>query len=243
MTSSPRTNSRLAVLLFALLAACKPAPPTRGKPPAVPRARATVVTIRTTTMPANTRREHLIVIVGNRVRSTEETDVWRLLDPAARTVTFVDDIGRTMRTESMDEIVRRRKLATAGPLPGHYQNARLARPEETRTLLGITASLLRIEAGAYRRDLWLAEHPEIPSGLFAMMHASEAPSSPLEPMMREAGAAILAADGFPLSDRAEVPYGDHKLIVERTVISVSTREVAESLVTIPKGYVDLSGKK
>lgn len=233
---------RLAFLLLAICIACKPSPQPAKPAAAGPHVRATVVTIRTTVQPENKTWVRNLVIAGGRARDTGEHDTWRLYDTKANTVTFVDDVERTIRTESLAKIVSKREESQKKPLPAHFPRAKFARTEERRPLHGVTAEQALIESGAYRRELWLAEHPSIPRGLFAMMHASEPPSSPLAPMARDVDEALIATRGFPLADRTTVPLGKETLIVERTVTSIAQQQVAESLLALPKGYRDLTPK-
>ena len=111
-----------------------------------------------------------------------------------------------------------------------------------KQLQGAEAEQLMVQSSGYRRELWMAEHRAIPRGLFAMMHASERPSSPLAPMMRAVDEALLTARGFPLVDRSEITYSNQKIVVERTVVSVEKKEVAESALAIPRDYKDLTPK-
>jgi len=204
--------------------------------------RATVVTIRTTIERDKTTRDHMLVIAGGRARATNELDMWRLFDTNANTVTFVDDIEKTIRTEPLAKLLANRRKANAGALPAYYPRLTLRRTDESKAVAGANATRHVVESGAYRRELWMAEHPAIPRGLFAMMHASEVPSSPLAPMGRALDEALMTARGFPLVDRSEVPYDNGKLVVDRTVVSVAQREVPETMLQIPKGYKDLTPK-
>ncbi len=205
--------------------------------------RATVVTVRTTTHPANRTITQSIVVAGGRARDTSERDTWRLYDVKAQTVTFVDDLEKTVRTETFAELSEGRKKALGGSVAAFHANPSLTVGPATKTLQNARAEQWVIEAGAYRRELWIAEHPAIPSGLFAMMQASERISSPLAPLMREVDAAFLQTKGFPLVDRSEVPVGKLPMIIERTVTGIAKRDVAQSLVTLPRGYRDLTAKK
>lgn len=230
----------LCILLVAVCIACKPATQQPAKPAAAagPQVRATVVTIRTTIEPEKKTLTHTLVIAGDRARSTNEQDTWRLFDTKAKTVTFVDDVARTVRTEQLPALVARRNTANATALPAHYPRAEFARTNERRAIQGVNAQKVTIEAGDYERELWLGEHPSIPRDLFAMMHASETPTSPLAPMMRDADRELVSVRGFPLLDRTTVPAGDGELVVERAVVGISQRDVPESMLAIPKGYKD-----
>jgi hypothetical protein len=228
-------------LLAAVCAACKPAPTAPRSAAAQPTVRATVVTIRT--IEEKKTHDHAIVILGDKARDTSEHDKWRLFDTKANTVTFVDDVAKTVRTEPIAEIVRMRRAAEAGLLPAHFPAARIERTNERRPMHGTTVRQSVVEAGAYRRELWIGEHPAIPGSLFAMMHASAPPSSPLAPMMRSVDEALMETSGFPLLDRTTVPFGKTNLTIERRVIGIGQRDVAESLLTVPRDYRDVTPQR
>jgi len=237
-------NRRTLVLLLALVCAgCKQQAPQQKAPPAAgPQLRATVVTIRTTLEPDRKTLLHTLVIGGGRARSTDEQDQWRLFDMKAKTVTFVDDIAKTARTESLDSLLKKHRERLAEPLPPHYPRAYVKRTGEKRTMQGVTAEETRIDVGGYRRELWLAEHRAIPGGLFAMMQASDGPSSPLAPMMRAADDVLTRTPGFPLLDRGEVTIGDKKRVTDREVVGIAERNVPQALLSVPAGYRDLTPK-
>lgn len=207
-----------------------------------PSMKATVVTIRTTMQPEQRTSAQTIVIAGNRARDTSERDVWRLFDTKANTVTFVDDVAKTIRTQSLQSLLAQRREATHEPLPHYFPHAKLTRPGTKKALQGTNAEAVVITSGAYKRELWIGEHPAIPRGLFAMMVASDAPTPPLAPMMREVDEALVAMKGFPLADRAEVPVAKETIVVDRAVTGVVQKDVPQALVEIPKGYRDLTPK-
>jgi hypothetical protein len=228
---------RLALLcLLVVCISCKPAPKPVKTAAAGPVVRATVVTMRTTIEPDKRTFDTTLIIAGDRVRNTADRDTWRLYDTKARTVTFVDDVDKTIRTEPLATILQRRKTTFASALPAHFPHARITRGSATKTIQGVKTEQSVIDAGTYKRELWLGEHRAIPRDLFAMMHAAEPPSTPLAPMMRDVDAALVAMRGFPLADHSEVEYGKTKLVVDRTVVSIVQKDVPESLVTPPKNY-------
>ena len=235
---------RLAVVIVvaAFCAACKQPERPAARAAAGPQVRATVVTVRTTIQPENRSHLHSIVIAGDLARNISEHDVWRLYDVKKRTVTFVDDVGKTIRTEPWSEVIRRRRAATAGSLPAHYPRAKLTRTGTRRTIGSVAVEQSVIESGTYRRELWMGRHPSIPVTLFAMMHESETPSTPLAPMMRAVDDAIASLEGFPLADHSEVTYGTSKIVVDRNVVGVVQKDVPEALITLPKGYADVTPK-
>ncbi|HVE72049.1 MAG TPA: hypothetical protein VNI54_11835 [Thermoanaerobaculia bacterium] len=227
---------RVLLVLLAVCISCKPAPQKPAKPAAAgPQVRATVVTIRTTVEKRTV--DHSLIIARNRVRFTGENDTWRVYDTKANTVTFVDDVAKTTLTEPLTSILAKRRAANAAAIPFELPRARLVRSKETQSLHGTTVRATVIESGAYKRELWLAEHPAIPRGLFAMMHASEKQSSPFAPMMSAVDQGLLAERGFPLLDRTTL---GSDVIVERAVTGIAQREVPEVLVALPKGYKDVT---
>jgi hypothetical protein len=199
-----------------------------------------VLTLKTTVQPGNKTFTQTVVIAGKRARNTAQQDVWQIYDTEANTITFVDDVARTVRTEPLASIVHQRRASLDRPLPDHYPTLTLKRTGTKRNLQSVTAERSVIEAGAYKRELWLAAHPAIPATLFALMHAADPPAGPLAPMMKNVDEALLETRGFPLLDRAEVAYGKQKMVVEREVVSVGQREVPEALLAVPKGYRDLT---
>ncbi len=221
-----RLPSAIPVLLL-VCTGCKQAPPQKPAAQAAgPQVRATVVTIRTTIQPDNKTYTHTLVIARGRARSTDELDQWRLFDTNAKSVTFVDDIAKTARTEPMQSLLKKRREALAAALPSYYPRARV-----TRTPKGLV-----IEVGDYRRELELSDNRAIPRGLFAMMQASDSASSPLAPIMHAADDALTSTELFPARDHSELPYGGRKLIVDRAVVSVVERNVPEQLLNVPPGY-------
>lgn len=231
--------NRLLLLLLAITIACKPAPKQPSKPGAGPQVNGTVLTIRTAI--GDQVANHELVIANGRARSTNEQDVWRLFDTKANTVTFVDDIEKTIRTESLDALLGKRRATLAAAVPSHYPRARLTHGER-KAILGVNAQQAVVELGAYRRELWIAEHPQIPAGLFAMMLASDAPASPLAPIMQRVDEELLRVRGFPLADKAELPFGKGKSVVDRSVAGIAPRQVPEAMLAIPRDYRDLTPK-
>ena len=230
---------RRLLLLLAILVACKPAPKQPAKPGAGPQLAATVLTIRTAI--GDEVRNHEIVIANGRARSTGEQDVWRLFDAKANTVTFVDDIDRTIRTESLESLLNRRRAMLSAAVPSHYPRAKITHGAR-KPLLGVSAQQSVIQIGAYRRELWIGQHPSVPDELFAMMLASDAPASPLAPIMQRVDEELLRVRGFPFADRAEVPFGKSKSIVDRAVTGIAQRHVPEATLAIPRDYRDITPK-
>lgn len=212
-------------------------------PPAAaggPQVRATVVTITTVLQPGSRTFTHTLVIAGNRARSGDELDHWRLFDLGRKEVTFVDDLARTYRTASLQSLRDDRHDADAQPLPETIPEAKLTDTGVTRMLQGVEASESVARLGAYERHLWIGTHPLIPQDLFAMMEASRPVTTPIEGVMRTVDDALLEVRGFPLAEHAELPYGNQKLVLDRTVTRIELRSVAASWLTIRTGYRDVT---
>jgi D-serine deaminase-like pyridoxal phosphate-dependent protein len=187
--------------------------------PTVPQVRATVITIETKIQPDNKTFTHAIVIAGEKARSLDELDHWRLFDLKAERVTFVDEIGKSIRSESLQSLEEERGKTTSEP------HVAIQATHETKVLQGVNAVLWTIRAGGYTRDLWLGEHPAIPPQLFSMMVASDEPPTPL-----------ITARGFPLAEHAELPYLNKKLVVDKTVTKIESKNVPASLFEISRAY-------
>lgn len=238
------TRRVLGVLLAAAIAACDRAPRQSAvSADGGPKVSAVEVTIRTTLQPGNRTQQHAIVIAGDRARDTSERDVRRLFDTKSSTVTFVDEIEKTSRTEALASIIAARRKTNREVLASFYPRAKVTKGEAVRRIQGGEARETAIEVGGYRRSLWLAAVPGVPTELFAMMYVTRPPTSPLAPIMRAADEAIAEAKGFPMADRAEVTAGKDTFVVEHRVISVARREVPQSLFVVPRGFRDLTPKK
>jgi len=202
----------------------------------VRKTRATVVTIRTTIQPGNKAYEHTIVIANGRARSGDELDRWRLFDFANDRVTFVDDVNKTFRTVPMATLVHDRLAAIDDKLPDNIPRAQLVATNATRSIDGVNAKQSVVRLGGYVHELWIGAHPSIPPQLFPMMIASRAPSSPYEPVMKTVDRALMDVKGFPLAEHSELPYGNKKMVVDKSVVAIDQREVPNTMLNVPATY-------
>lgn len=200
---------------------------------------ATVITIQTTLQPANRTTAHSVVIAESKARSTDEAETWRLYDLAAGTVTFVNDLDRTYRTQPFATILTRRRATLRRPVDRELPAAQLESTGAQRQILGVSATQSTIRLGGYQRELWFGNHPLIPDELFAMIHGSAEPSTRLGAIVAEADEGLIAARGFPFVDHAEMPYGKATMIVERSVSAIQEKDVPVSLLEIPDGYREI----
>lgn len=208
--------------------------------PVVPRIRATAFVIHTNILPDNKAFIHLIVLAGGKVRLGDETDHWRLFDLDKETVTFVDDVSKTYRTVSAATLIGERLGLVSTPAPYSVPTARYTDTNIERTLFGYRARQHVIEAGPYRREIWLSPSTPIGDRFFAMMIASEPISDAYAAMMKEPMRALVTLKGFPVLDRSDMPYDGKTLTVERRLERIETRNVSIHFLTIPVGYRNLT---
>jgi hypothetical protein len=203
--------------------------------PKVPQVRATVINLRTTIGPSNKIFTHFVVIANGKARSAEELDRWRLFDLASGSVTFVDDLSKSFRTESLTALIDVRSSADES------DGSKLAATGARKLVNGVEASQYVLSRGAYRRELWLATIPNVPPQLFAMMQASRRPSG-AENQKTWTEAPLAGVRGYPMDDHAQLPYGASSLSIDRTVTSVEQKDMPAALLLVPDGYRDVTVK-
>ncbi|HJW95001.1 MAG TPA: DUF4412 domain-containing protein [Thermoanaerobaculia bacterium] len=224
------------IVAIALTIACQK---TEAPKPAAgePQVRATVVTIRETVGEAPSVRTytHALMIANNLARSGDEVDTWRLFDLKSRQVTFVDEVTKTYRTAMLDKLTKEHRDAYAKPADG-LPVAQWIASNEKKTINGFEAAKATVTMGGYQRELWIAEKSPIPPQLFAFMRASEPAPSPIAGVARAVDEALLKMRGFPMSDHAELPFDNKKLVVDRVVEKIETKDVPASWFQVPRGY-------
>jgi len=220
--------TKLLPALLVLCAACKPAPSKKSAatPSTKPQTRATVLTIETTIQPANKKFVHSITIANDRARSGDELDHWRLFDLKANTVSYVDDIGKTIQTKSLASIVKQHRESLAAAMPEYIPRA------QAQT----SGGKITITAGGYSRTLTITQHPLIPPQLFSMMVASDPSASPYSPMMRTADETLMNVRGFPMNDHAELALDGKKLSIDRNVVKVEQKNIDASWLELPREF-------
>lgn len=234
-----RGNVLLFVALLGISLACRQETPQKVRRANVPQMRVTALVMRTTILPEKKSFVHLVMISGEKVRLSEETDTWRLFDLKNETVTFVDSIAKTYRVVSAANLIRDRLKLVATPSGDSIPPAHFSRGEE-RTMLGFPARQYLIEAGPYRREIWMSDATPVGDRLFSMLIASEAMSERYASMMREPTRSLVDLKGFPVLDRSDMPYDGSTWTVERRLEKVEKRDVPVSAMTIPQGYRDIT---
>ena len=79
-----------------------------------------------------------------------------------------------------------------------------------------------------------------PAQLFALMRASEPAPSPVAGVAHAIDEALLNVRGYPVSDHAELPYDNRKLVVDHAVVKVEQKELPASWFAVPRGYRDVT---
>ena len=243
------SSKRLVFFLLVFCIACKPPakqpaqaagrPQARAAGPAV---RGTVVTFQTTIQPANKTFTHTLTIANDRARSSSELDAWRLFDLKQNRVTFVDDVRKTYRNETLASLLKARRDLFANGAPETMPRPSIARTGAKQTIAGLEATQYLVTSGGYRRELWLGGAKQLPAQLFPMMLASELPSTYAAAMMRNVDETLLGAQGFPLRDHIELPVGDKKYVVDRAVVKIEEKDVDSSLLNVANGYEEVTAK-
>lgn len=235
---------RGAVLFFlalsALAVACRQQAPSKPRGTTVPKMRVTAFVIRTNLLPEKKAFVHLVMLSGDKVRLGDETDTWRLFDLKNETVTFVDAVAKTYRTVPAATLIRDRIRLVSSPAADSVPPARFTSPAAERTLFGFRARQHVIEAGPYRREIWMSGATPIGDRFFAMLVASEPMSERYAPMMGEATRGLLGLEGFPVLDRSDMPNDGATWTVERRLEKVERRDVPVALMTIPADYRDIT---
>jgi hypothetical protein len=208
--------------------------------PMEPQISATVLTIQTSFQPANKSNTHMVAIANGRARSGDQADRWRLFDLEHGSVIFVDDIEKTYYAQPIRRIVTARRPILSGDIPEGAQPAEFSSTGAKRDILGIEAVQSVIKLGEYQRELWMGVSPNVPANLFAALYATQPLDPRYAPVMRQVEDAVLKLQGFPLIDHSELPVGDAKMIVDRTVLKIEQRNVAESWLKVPDDYREIT---
>jgi hypothetical protein len=240
--ASPGVTGRSSVLLLVIalaLAGCSRKSVQRavGEEPKVA---ATVVTIRTVTKPENKAYHHSMFIADGVVRSGDEVDVWHLYDPAKNRVTTVDEIAGTHRVFTVQDLVALRRKSNEARGIHVAANAVFADGSGAVVTLGVQTKQSLITAGAYRRELSIGKHPQIPARLFPLMYLTRLAESAAAGVSPRVDDALLKIDGYPLIDKSDLPYGKSTMAVERTVVKVEQKQVPRAWFELPKKSRDIT---
>lgn len=104
---------------------------------------------------------------------------------------------------------------------------------------GVPAHQHRITLGAYKRELWVSDRVLIDPEFFAMQLATEPMSESNAGVMRNVFDRLINLQGFPVFDRAEMPYDGKQLMIERSLARMEQKRIPLAWITLPAGYRDL----
>jgi hypothetical protein len=237
----PPIIAAAVVLLFA--ASCRRPPEGAPAAPASrtePSVEARVFTLRTTITPAREEIVEQIFVVDRRVRAGGAGDEWRLFDLDARTITFVDDVARSYRTRTLDELMSERQRLVLQPIPSHFPRATFAATPNRRRIEGHDARQFVIRMGGYVRELWMSVEPLIDPLFFRMYVVSEPLAEESAGVSRDVQRALVSISGFPLLETSRMKYGEEELEIERILVKVEQQKVPERVFAIPPEYADES---
>ncbi|MHB0971356.1 MAG: hypothetical protein ACYC7A_18760 [Thermoanaerobaculia bacterium] len=232
-----------ALLLLALVvAACRSETPREpaGPRPAARRIPATVFTIQTTIVPGDRAYLHKVIVAGTTARIGNEVDRWRLFDIGARTVTTVDQIARTYRTQPWADLLRERRRLLATPMPPHVPLARLERGTESQVVAGVRTGQRRVVIGDYLREIWFSEEPTAADRLYPLIAVTDPIGQQYAGVMRNAFPQLIAENGFPMLDRSIMRFDGDESVVEKRVIRIEQTTVPAVWLELPPAFKDLT---
>jgi hypothetical protein len=235
-------KSIIALLLLASLAGCKQ--PLRKTTAAAPRnmLQARVFTVQTTIEPGEKKFNTEVVVVGSKVRLTDELDRWRLFDLEKNEVVMVDELAKNYRPRTFASLVAEKRAMLRIPTPATVPQMTARNSGRTQQIAGVEGREWVIEFGGYRRELWLSTTPLVGERFWPLFIGSE----PLGGSHPARGAAVhlqlMNEHGFPLLDEIEVRYGTTDMRTRRVLIKSEQKPVPAALLEIPRDFVDATVK-
>jgi hypothetical protein len=136
--------------------------------------------------------------------------------------------------------MRKRQAALRQPPPKGLAPASITKTGGTRTFAGITGEQYLVRMGRYQQELWLSSEPLVAPQFLSMKIASDPLNEDTAPAMRQVDAQLSRMEGFPLFERSELPYGDKRLVIEKTLVRIEQKLVPRSWITIPEDYRDVT---
>lgn len=197
---------------------------------------ADVLTIRESSHPPTRAFLHRLVVSGSKARMSQELDRWRLFDFEAGTVTWVDDVAKTYRVQTLEELVAQRRRQLANPIPVPAATLTIRQTDETREIAGIRGKKLEMTLGGYRREIWLSDEPLISPQFLRMWVASEPISEPRAGVSRSVQETLMSREGFPLLDRSALVWEGGSMVSRRELMKKEKKDVPARWLTIPADY-------
>jgi hypothetical protein len=236
-------NTRFARLLLsaALLSGtgCQEAvAPDQAREPREAEVEATVYSFRVRVAPEGRETIERFAIHAGRLRLPGERLRWRLIDLREHTVTFVDELAKTVERKSFEEVLT--ELRAASARDEGVPVARVVPGGEERQLHGQRVDLYVMTLGSgYVRRLWITREPFIHEDVFLVLLATNPPSNRNLPALRELIDLIDRIDGYPLLDQSEMTLGGVEHTIERSLIAVADQSVPAAWFELP-GWAETS---
>ena len=181
-------------------------------------------------------------MANGKARIGNELDRWRLIDFQNNTVTFVDDVAKTYRTESLASLLRQKRAVIRRDLPEFVPAAEFFETDVERTFGEYPARLYAVRMGGYQRNVWMSTALEVPPQLFPLIIASEPLTTPYSPAMEDVFEGLLKLKGFPVIDRSDMVYRGEPRVIEKKLERVEERDLPASWFQLPQDYADLTPK-
>lgn len=195
-----------------------------------------VIRVRTTVPEQNRSFHDHIISAGGVVRPLGELDRWRLLDFENGRVTWVDSITRTTRTASLDELWSEKKRVASGNIPASYPTATVRRTGQTQIILGQPTEQFLIEAGGFRRELWITTRPLLGKTYMALRFGSEQTAGNNPAALARIQLALMQLEGFPMLDSITFQVGEETWGITREVEAITETELSRSQLEVPEDY-------
>jgi hypothetical protein len=244
LVRSERVKATLAaVLVAATLAGCKaPAKKTPTADAARRSVQARVLTVETTLQPGEQKVTSDVVVVGSKVRLTDELDRWRLFDLDRNEVVEVDEVSRTYRRRPLATLLAEKRAMMRTPTPATIPALTVRQSGRTQSIRGVAAHEWTIEFGGYRRELWLSDRPLIHQNFWPLYLGSEPLGGPYPARSAAMHLQLMNEHGFPLLDEIEMRFGSTDMRTRRTLIRDEKKAVDAALVEIPNDFTDAAAK-
>jgi hypothetical protein len=173
-----------------------------------------------------------IAVHSQRLRLPGERLRWRLVDLQEHTVTFVDEIARTVERRSFAEILD--DLRESATRDEGVPVARVVAGGQEQILHGQSVELYVMTLGSgYTRRLWITREPFIHEDIFLLLLATNPPSNRNLPALRELIGLFDRIDGYPLLDESAMTLSEVEHTIERTLIAVADEIVPGAWFELP----------
>lgn len=220
-----------------LIFGCRPgSDDQRTSTSSVPTLKGRVISILWTQTGSENAIRHEVLSAGGLVRSTDEVDRWRLLDTRESKVIFVDDIARIRREMTLEELRERKQRLAEGPIPSWFPPPVIQKTGQTRRILEYETDQYVIQAGNYRRELWISRVPLMGTNYMALRFGSDEPGGPFPAALARVHLQLMNLEGFPLLDTITTPAGKTSWGVTKAAEAVQQTDIPRARLEVPDEY-------